>query len=57
MLLMLLMLLLLLFEDLCGETGSHGVLYDQSLSDVIKVRMRSAHGSWGSLVSLPPPQE
>ena len=57
MLLMLLMLLLLLFEDLRGETGSHGVLYDQSLSDVIKVRMRSAHGSWGSLVSLPPPEE
>ena len=49
--------LLLLFEHLSGQAGPHGVLYDESLSDVIKVRMRSGHGSWISLVPLPPPQE
>ena len=49
--------LLLLFEHLSGQAGPHGVLYDESLSDVIKVRMGPAHGVWSSLVSLPPPEE
>ena len=49
--------LLLLFEHLSGQAGPHGVLYDESLSDVIKVRMRSGHGSRSSLVPLPPPEE
>ena len=49
--------MLSLFVKLCSSSNSHGVLYDESLSDVIKVRMGASHSSWSSLVPLPPPEE